>query len=271
VKRAISVTSPHMRLCPTLWQHWLEESACDVFALMNVGPGYGFALAVYLAALNQAVTEVRTGLKPRRPRLRISSDPILSHPPDVLKLHVILGAIATLPLPSKILDHYAGHLRKCCEQWSDEGAIRLKGTIRLETGQIHTADCALDRTKLEKQAYQVGSYLATARFWGLKDHCMQDLETWDEADEEAANNIKNLFLKMESTNHCPPELLSKAGDGMQLLAGAMAALFRTPTRSHYQRINRLIEEALRWRFQRDPLWGAQIRRPTFEHSYAQQP
>ena len=67
-------------------------------------------------------------------------------------------------------------------------------------------------------ARQVGRMIATQHVQTLNDRCIQDIETWDDADEAAAQAIAARLLQRQS--------IVGHGDDAQLLAGATLALLQ---------------------------------------------
>jgi hypothetical protein len=99
---------------------------------------------------------------------------------------------------------------------------------------------------MQQAARNVGGFIATARLRALNGHSIQDIETWDDADEAKAQAIKKAMLEGQSVN--------TLGDDAQLLAGATLALLDQPAR--YDAVTRALDQALDRSFQSDPIWGA---------------
>src|SRR5260370_10030145 len=73
-------------------------------------------------------------------------------------------------------------------------------------------------------ARQVGRIIATGQFKALNNHSIQDIETWDDADEEIAQSISGQILRNES--------LIGRGDDPQLLARVTLAVLQRPALHH---------------------------------------
>ena len=97
-------------------------------------------------------------------------------------------------------------------------------------------------------ARKVGALLAGGKFEKLNGHCIQDIETWDDADEAAAQAIASRVLSQQS--------IVAHGDDAQLLAGTMLALLQKP--ALYNSATALLNAALDDSFLRDPIWGATL-------------
>jgi orotate phosphoribosyltransferase len=98
-------------------------------------------------------------------------------------------------------------------------------------------------------ARRVGKMLATDKFARLNNHSIQDIETWDDADEDIAQDICAKVLAGQS--------IVASGDDAQLLAGVTMALLQKP--ELYKVATKSLEEALDDSFDRDPIWGATLR------------
>ena len=93
-------------------------------------------------------------------------------------------------------------------------------------------------------ARKVGRMIATQKFKALNDRSIQDIETWDDADEAAAEAISARILQRQS--------IVGHGDDAQLLAGATLALLQKPER--YDEAQSLLNAALDESFRTDPVW-----------------
>jgi hypothetical protein len=93
-------------------------------------------------------------------------------------------------------------------------------------------------------ARKVGRMIATHKFRALNDRSIQDIETWDDADEAAAEAISARILQRQS--------IVGHGDDAQLLAGATLALLQKPER--YDEAQSLLNAALDESFRTDPVW-----------------
>ncbi|WP_447599796.1 hypothetical protein [Nitrospira sp. Nam80] len=126
-----------------LWQYWTEETASDVYAVMNLGPSYGIALALYFAALGERVRRHLYGKSKngnsetgdRLPALSISNiydeqrqqTYIKYHPPNILALYAVIGAIEALnDLPDKTKDEYIRWIKNSIDVCLAEGNEALQ-------------------------------------------------------------------------------------------------------------------------------------------------
>jgi hypothetical protein len=251
-----------------LWQYWTEEAACDVYAVMNIGPVYGVALAIYLAALSE---RIRRELGRRRrddpaPALPLSWPPPMSgitgvdyHPTAMLALYVVIGAIEGLYWKNQVRKRqYISAIETCIEvSLKIDAKIRIPhrkvtiaGWFEFRPGKWVQADGTkpifrISRKQMFKIARKVGRHIATVRLKALNNNSIQELETWDDADEAIVDNIAGHFERKADP--------ASMGDDSQLLAGAIRALLKDPVR--YEEMNKRLLDSLLPSFERDPIWG----------------
>lgn len=310
---------PHKQILAKLWRYWTEETTCDVFAVMNVGPSYGKALAIYHAALGKSVKQMlvceeffdlnkepeqwrdsmralglkkmfeqltkfedfeklvnkrhvedlslRTwsGLPPEYRNTKSIRDlerdgevPDLDpHPIDLLKLHVVIGAIEglreRLPEEKNYIRELEG-LAALCGKGRD--TVQICGYVQTDVDTWELVDREtfpgkkdLPLAEMQESARMVGRYLAaTAAPQALGGANIQAYESWSKDDEETAERIKEAFMKAESVD--------SMGDDAQLLAGATLAVFEQPDHLRYREISDQLGYALVKSFYRDPFWGS---------------
>ena len=94
-------------------------------------------------------------------------------------------------------------------------------------------------------ARRVGAFISTAKFNALNGHSIQEIETWDDVDERAADGVRGLLAAGRS--------VVDQGDDAQLLAGATAALLDDP--GIYERATAALNDALDSSYRHDPIWG----------------
>jgi hypothetical protein len=282
-----------------LWQYWTEETAADVYAVMNLGPRYGLALLTFFATLGQ---QLRRYFKDEKqgdglPALPVSSifDPdrniwvVDYHPPTVLALHAIIGAIRALPISRK--DVYGDELEKligfCLEKGNKKvidkyasdpiirtekyrtDTVKVVGPFQIKPGnwvwmgparppwnQDNSYPIALE--EMQGYAQLVGHYIASQELAALGDHSIQDLETWDEVDEAQAEKIMGVILNQFKG---VDTALSFMGDDAQLFAGAIGALAISPDDKHYKIVNENLCGALMRSFENDDVWGNPVWHP----------
>jgi hypothetical protein len=236
-----------------LWSYWIDEAASDVYGLLNIGPTFGLNLAAFFSALNS----------PRgkgRPSLRTDSgadeqgwlDP---HPTDIVRLHLARGATqAERGLSASVRNAYAADLERLAALCGGGAqSVRLQGAIAISHDRALSVNTQVPLAAMQDAASRVGDYIATVKLKALDNHSIQDIETWDDADEGSAVGIATALKGGEP--------ISGMGDDAQLLAGATLALLDDPTR--YDRVTRTLDDALDNSFELDPIWG----RPRTDRSH----
>jgi hypothetical protein len=281
-----------------LWQYWTEETAADVYAVMNLGPRYGIALLTYFASLFE---QIRKYYKEANegdglPAIPVSNiyDPkrniwvVDYHPPTVLALHAIIGAIQTLPISNK--KTYSNELEKAIEFCLKNGnselvkkymgdpiinikkyetdTVKVIGYIQIKPGNWIWMGPALPAwgypdnsypialKNMQGHAQRVGKFIASATLAALGGHTIQDFETWDEVDEARAQKIVGSILNKGADLE-----LSVMGDDAQLFAGAISALAGSPNRDSYEIVNENLCNALMRSFENDDVWGNPVWHP----------
>lgn len=188
-----------------LWSYWIEETASDVYGLLNIGPAFALNLAAFLAGRRMADDPARPA-----PWLEVQSggDPSVDldvHPTDLLRLHVAIGVVENLVgLSGRRIGEYARILRAIADRcaanaWQIvEPASRRKVVIRgrVEVGRDRWVplDLRLDVAEAAESARRVGAYIASTRLGALNNRTIQDVETWDDADEAFALKIRDALL-----------------------------------------------------------------------------
>ncbi len=222
-----------------LWAHWMDEAAADIYALMNAGPAFIENAVVLLTAMGGG----------EAPRLRAESrgagaellDP---HPTDILRLHLGLGAIATL-------DFYSGRARASTrinallEAFCPDTEIVLNGALPDGPQRLIHVEETVPREAMGRAAEAVGRLIATACLPALDGKSIQHIETWDDGDERAVDAVRNGLAAGRS--------ISGLGDDAQLLAAASAAVIDDA--DGYDPVTQALNQALDHSFHTDPVWG----------------
>jgi hypothetical protein len=233
-----------------LWDHWMDETASDIYGILNMGPGFSISLAALMGvALHDP------GTPGAGPTMRTASgrDPggrLDAHPTDILRYSLAQGAIERLTgLSGARRQAYLDDIDQLVAfAAAGRAAIVLDGAARSDTGKViefHARPFPL--TDMQAAARKVGAYIATTGLAALGGRSIQDLETWDDADDGAALAIAARLLDGEP--------VIGAGDDAQLLAGLTRALLQRPDDATYASATRLINLALDDSFARDPYWG----------------
>ena len=270
-----------------LWQYWTEEIAADVYGVLNLGPSYGVALAIYFAALWERVRRYRRGLEKDGfsaitvsnlylPPFRTTID---YHPTNVLALSAVIGAIDALTsLSEEKKKNYIKIVEDCIKTCLDENdevvkryndsdvdhyrrdSVHIRGWLQLKSGswiQIEPNQFRLPLDVMCVHARRVGYYIATAKMRAFNGHSIQDLETWDDNDEARAEEIFEAIaqepIDLYQAEEQRKSRLINLGDDAQFFSGALFALVNDP--QNYEIIHANLALALDASFQNDDIWG----------------
>jgi hypothetical protein len=229
-----------------LWAYWMDESAADVYGLLNMGPAFAFNLAALFSGL-------LGGGKGAGPQMRLQSgtadahgnlDP---HPTDILRMGLAMGVIDSLSgLSAKTRAGYIFGLQQVVDICAGSNKeVKIEGIIAL--GPLHLPISTSQPLKeMMKAARTVGKLIATIKLKALNGHGIQQLETWDDGDEQVAGRIEAAFVAGQP--------VAALGDDAQLLAGLTLAAARYPSR--YDELSKLANAALDASYADDPIFSA---------------
>jgi hypothetical protein len=269
-----------------LWQYWTEETASDVYAVMNLGPMYGLGLALYFAALWERVRRHHRNVEHDGfAALTVSNlyvpwrEIIDYHPPNILALYAVIGAIEALrSLSEAQKTFYIKSIKDCIgiclkentqliRQYDDDAvahyqpdAVTIRGLLQMKSGswvRMEHKGLRFRRDVMQEHARRVGYYIATARLQAFNGHSIQDLETWDYHDEAKAQEIMGKSTAKKTGIVVADQKLdaefAELGDDAQHFAGALLALFNEP--DQYTRIQERLTHAAQASFLSDDVWG----------------
>lgn len=180
------------------------------------------------------------------------------HPLDILKLHVVRGAIDKLAdldrgKRDKYIEELAQVATTCaggkktlqicgCVEAPDESWKLLEYRARDSKGK----DTSLELTEMAEAAFRVGQCIAETELTKYQGS-VQKYETWDNDDEDTAEAIKKTLAH--------GGYIDNMGDDAHLLAGSLLAAFEKPNLLMYREINQALAKALMASFARDRFWG----------------
>ena len=254
------------QLVGLIWQYWAEETISDVCGVLHVGPSYGLSLSIYQAALFHAIA-TRQGFE-KHTLLRLWSGkfppqffarimnlddvplPELDvHPTDILKIHVIIGAIENLTtMRHEHRQEYVDYLKdiaKMCVGNQDE--IQLYGSLEIGPDRWIRVAQTVPLSLMQDAARRVGAYITTAELNALGGRSLQQLETWSDIDETAAHYTAHSILQGKMAD------VAGMGDDSILLAASTLAFAAAP--DGYEKLSEVMMDALDVSCARDPYWG----------------
>jgi hypothetical protein len=231
-----------------LWDYWMDEATADAYGVLNMGPTFGCNLAMLLAVFIGQSSKP----KPTKPTLRNFSGADESgamdvHPTDLLRLALVEGVVQASPgLSQSTRDSYVQQLNALADLLgNDATTIDLSGQAAVDNGKTINFDRRWPLHQMQEAARKVGAMIATAKFQALDGHSIQDIETWDDSDENAA-------VKIAGRLQTGFPVVS-AGDDAQLMAALTLALMQHPEK--YADYSKMINAALDDSFAKDPVWG----------------
>ena len=221
-----------------LWSFWMNEAAADIYGVLNVGPMFGIVAAAGLAALRRRASQKAFEANPQVLLPPAPADP---HPPDILRVHLALGAVESLVGLTAAKRRHVEELKVMAEICAAGDDLTILGP-RHRGRRIQVI---VPLHEMRESARRVGRYVATARLRALGGRSIQDVETWDDEDEAAAAQVGKALAARRA--------VGTLGDDAQLLAGAVMYLLNRP--GDYGSVTAALAAGLDRSFARDPLWG----------------
>jgi hypothetical protein len=234
-----------------IWSYWIDEAVADVYGILNMGPTVPLNLSAFLYAFVGRFAVKNGGRALPAGSLRTSSGPgddgrMDNHPTDILRLYLAIGVIESLSrLSSAKKHHYIEDIKAVAKLAAKgETTVRLTGAVQISHDNWLDIDVKVPLADAQDGARRAGAFMATTRLQALGNHSVQDIETWDDADEKTASDVAGRLGRKES--------IVGVGDDAQLLAGAtMAVLAR---RGSYASATDLLNAALDDSYINDPIW-----------------
>ena len=236
-----------------IWSYWMDEAAADVYGVLNMGPIFAVNLAGFLAAFR---AKKRGQTEAGAPYISIDTEvkpngQMDEHPIDLLRFYIASGAVAGLKsLSATRRDQYVADIEAVANLIAGGATeVGLRGRVEISPANSISVHADMKLSDAADAARKVGRMLTTDIFEKLNGHCIQDIETWDDPDEDIAQEIASQVLAQLS--------IVALGDDAQLLAGVTMALLQRP--DLYNSATSLLNAALDDSFDRDPIWGATLR------------
>jgi hypothetical protein len=242
----------HDTLNALIWSYWMDEAAADVYGVLNMGPAFVLNLAAFLAAFRARLAmDFQNKPRPAKPAISTEAAPhqdktMDDHPVDLLRLHLAAGAIEAMSALNAAKRSDYLHSVEAVAELLAAGAkeISLEGIVI--GGPAEPVKAKVPLAEAAAAARKVGHLIASRQFEKLNGRSIQEIETWDDADEAAAQGVAEQIIKGQS--------IVGHGDDAQLLAGATLALLEQPGR--YLQTQALLNDALDHSYRTDPIWGA---------------
>jgi len=239
-----------------LWDYWMDEAAADVYGVLNMGPYFGYNLALLLAVfIAQAVAAgERRPVNPKAPPiLRCQSgsagdgslDP---HPTDILRLALVQGAVERLiALNLSTRQAHIEDLSRLSTLLSANAThVAISGFVRVRNGLSTDLQRSVELDAMQVAARQVGGMIATTPLGALSGHSVQDIETWDDGDENAVSAMAARLAGGTSG-------VDGLGDDAQIVSALTLACLQQP--AAYARASVTAATALDSSYASDPIWS----------------
>jgi nucleoside phosphorylase len=239
---------PNAAALGILWDYWMDEAAADVYGVLNMGPTFGYNLALLLSVFIGQFEGAKV------PSLRTASDADASgldvHPTDILRLALVQGVVdSQRDLSASTKSVYLDQLSRLAQALAPGATdIQLTGMAQVDNGKSFNFEQAFPLAMMQEAARTVGGMIATIPLAALDGHTIQDIETWDDSDENTAVTIAGRLHTNSS--------IVAAGDDAQIVAGLTLAAVQQPDQAHYKAYSALAAAALDDSFANDPYWSS---------------
>lgn len=249
----LGVDASTAQMLGLLWRYWIEEASADACATLNMGPSFALNFTALLAAFHG-----ETGPTPV-PGLWTSAvaqpgAPLDTHPVDALRIGLAIGAIGSLHgLNVAAKQSYIALLSEVAVKLSSSATtVSVRGEVPVPGSGSIRLDLTLPIALMQYAAAIVGAAIVNTPFASLNGFSLQQVETWDSFDEQAAWRFAHALKDGAAVL---PAVYSA-----HVLAGATLVLYHDPNR--YDDVTAQVMGALDEQVQRDRFWSVAQRART---------
>jgi hypothetical protein len=178
------------------WADRIDETASDVFGILNMGPAAGIGLIGFFRGLNAAFSGVA--------KLRSVGPDSDVHPADIVRGFLAAGTVRLL--------EFGG-----AADWADV----IEGETEKDLATIRLAGKTIDPKVAKKSAEIVARVIVTHPMKSLENHSLGEIQNWRDADEGIAQRLSE---SLTTANPVPTDLPSKVFAAHMVAAATMAAL-----------------------------------------------
>jgi hypothetical protein len=178
------------------WADRIDETASDVFGILNMGPAAGIGLIGFFRGLNAAF-----GGGGKLRNVGPDSD---VHPADVVRGFLAAATVRLL--------EFGG-----ATDWAEV----IDGETEKDLVTIRLAGKKIDPTVAKKSAEVVARAIVTHPMESLENHALGEIQNWRDADEEI---VQRLSESLTTANPVPTNLSMKVYAAHMVAAATMAAL-----------------------------------------------
>lgn len=170
----------------TIWTDaWMEEAAADAMGVLAMGPAFMLGMLAWMNATDaHDDSALFAGFGALESRLPLRNGrPAGEHPPDLLRFHVMRGALDEL---GKRCGHDAEWQAVASEIERHQTRTRTIDVFDLNEGGVVLS---YDAQTLAEHAHAVGAWLVSTKFKTLQDKALLDFNPWCEANEKIAQEF----------------------------------------------------------------------------------
>jgi hypothetical protein len=178
------------------WADRIDETASDVFGILNMGPAAGIGLLAFFRGLNAAFTG--------QPRLRNNGPASDPHPADIVRGFLAAATVRLL--------EFSG-----AAAWAD----LIEKETHKDLGTIHLAGKVVSPQLAKLSAEIVAQAIVTHPMLALENHALGEIQTWRDSDEDLAHR---LVASLTTANPVPANLPSKIYAAHMVAGATYAAL-----------------------------------------------
>jgi hypothetical protein len=178
------------------WAERIDETASDVFGILNMGPAAGIGLIGYFRGLSAAF-----GGGPHLRNSGPSNDP---HPADILRGFLASATVQLLEFDG-------------AQAWS----ALIEEETEKDLGEIRLAGRVVDASVAKASAQTVAKVIVTHPMKSLELHALGDIQTWRNTDEDIA---QELAASLTTANPIPSDFPVKIYAAHMVAAATIAAL-----------------------------------------------
>jgi hypothetical protein len=178
------------------WADRIDETASDVFGILNMGPAAGIGLIGFFRGLNTAFGGAA--------KLRTSGPANDPHPADIVRGFLAASTVRLL--------EFGG-----AAAWADV----IEGETENDLAPIRLAGRRVDAKAAKKSAEIVARAIATSPMRSLESHALAEIQNWRDEDEGI---VQRLVPSLTTANPTPTDLPSRVFAAHMVAAATMAAL-----------------------------------------------
>lgn len=206
-----------------VWRAWLEEAIADVYGLAIMGPTFAIGMAAWLSTTNAAsAAHPPSALGELTNVIWLNHGHISEHPPNLIRLHMMLGALKAMATNSK--SSVGAYIDRIAAIIAEAG--RGQTSVAVIEGSQGEVAFHYDMADLVHDAETIGRHIASAKVAVLDDTSIADLMAWTQSEEaEAAEFSRHYLTGSDDLASGQPRW---AHSSIAMMAGALMAIIAAP-------------------------------------------